>query len=77
MYPERREDTREEEENFYIFKNIFEFYFCYLGKCAAISQRGVLHHHAILGPYNTILLLACLDGLIVFQLDQREPAQLH
>ncbi len=24
MYPERREDTREEEENFYIFKNIYE-----------------------------------------------------
>ena len=24
--------------------------------CAAISQRGVLHRHASLGPYNTMLL---------------------
>ncbi len=45
--------------------------------CAAISQRRVLHRHAILGPYNTMLLLGFLDGLRerVFQLDQREPAQ--
>lgn len=45
--------------------------------CAAISQRGVLHRHAILGPYNTMLLLAFLDGLRehMFQLDHREPAQ--
>ncbi len=48
-----------------------------MGMCAAISQRGVLHCHAILGPYNTMLLLGFLDGLRerVFQLDQREPAQ--
>ncbi|XP_019203725.1 uncharacterized protein LOC109195670 [Oreochromis niloticus] len=45
--------------------------------CAAISQRGVLHRHAVLGPYNTMLLLAFLDGLRqhMFQLDYREPAQ--
>lgn len=29
--------------------------------CAAISQNGVLHHHATLGPYNT-------DNIIQFQL---------
>ncbi len=48
-----------------------------MGMCAAISQRGVLHRHAILGPFNTMLLLGFLDGLRerVFQLDQREPAQ--
>lgn len=50
--------------------------------CTPISQRGVLHRHAILGPYNTMLLLGFTDGLRerVFQLDQREPAkpeQLH
>ncbi|XP_051569163.1 uncharacterized protein LOC127449653 [Myxocyprinus asiaticus] len=45
--------------------------------CTAISQRGVLHRHAILGPYNTMLLLGFPDGLreCVFQLNQREPAQ--
>ncbi|XP_063324685.1 uncharacterized protein LOC134634684 [Pelmatolapia mariae] len=45
--------------------------------CAAISQRGVLHRHAVLGPYNTMLLLAFLDGLRqhMFQMDYREPAQ--
>nr|XP_024654061.1 uncharacterized protein LOC106675295 [Maylandia zebra] len=44
--------------------------------CAAISQRGVLHRHAVLGPYNTMLLLAFLDGLRqhMFQLDYREPS---
>lgn len=24
-------------------------------RCAAISQQGVLHHHANLGPFNTVL----------------------
>lgn len=45
--------------------------------CTAISQRGVLHRHAILGPYNTMLLLAFLDGLRqhMFQRDYSEPAQ--
>ncbi len=48
-----------------------------MGMYATISQRGVLHRHAILGPYNTMHLLGFLDGLRerVFQLDQREPAQ--
>ncbi|XP_026991161.2 uncharacterized protein LOC113635738 [Tachysurus fulvidraco] len=30
--------------------------------CAAISNRGVLHHHATLGPYNTEHLLTFLGG---------------
>ncbi|KAJ8365154.1 hypothetical protein SKAU_G00139850, partial [Synaphobranchus kaupii] len=47
--------------------------------CAAISHRGVLHRHAILGPYNTMLLLTFLDSLRdhIYQLEQREPAQLQ
>ncbi|XP_072554161.1 uncharacterized protein [Paramormyrops kingsleyae] len=31
--------------------------------CAAITGHGVLHHHAILGPYNTGLILTFLDRL--------------
>ncbi|XP_052341208.1 uncharacterized protein LOC118363001 isoform X1 [Oncorhynchus keta] len=31
--------------------------------CAAISQNGVLHHHAILGPYNTAHIITFLDTL--------------
>ncbi|KAK0141341.1 hypothetical protein N1851_021671 [Merluccius polli] len=31
--------------------------------CAAIGHRGVIHHHAQLGPYNTALLLTFLDAL--------------
>ncbi|GAA6099147.1 uncharacterized protein LOC113635738, partial [Tachysurus ichikawai] len=31
--------------------------------CAAISNRGVLYHHATLGPYNTEHLLTFLGGL--------------
>ncbi|GAA6071274.1 uncharacterized protein LOC113635738 [Tachysurus ichikawai] len=31
--------------------------------CAAISNRGVLHHHATLGPYNTEHFLTFLGGL--------------
>ena len=31
--------------------------------CAAISNHGVLHHHATLGPYNTEHLLTFLGGL--------------
>ncbi|KAM9399517.1 uncharacterized protein ACWYII_031651 isoform 1-T1 [Salvelinus alpinus] len=31
--------------------------------CAAISQNGVLHHHAILGPYNTAHIIIFLDTL--------------
>lgn len=31
--------------------------------CAAISNHGVLHTHATLGPYNTEHLLTFLDGL--------------
>ncbi|XP_016307648.1 uncharacterized protein LOC107662224 [Sinocyclocheilus anshuiensis] len=31
--------------------------------CAAITQNGVLHHHANLGPYNANLILAFLDRL--------------
>eukprot|EP00063_Salmo_salar_P061727 XP_014036562.1 PREDICTED: uncharacterized protein LOC106590264 [Salmo salar] len=31
--------------------------------CAAISQNGVLHHHAILGPYNTAPIITFLDIL--------------
>ncbi|KAJ8373224.1 hypothetical protein AAFF_G00267160, partial [Aldrovandia affinis] len=31
--------------------------------CAAIGHRGVIHHHAQLGPYNTARLLTFLDAL--------------
>ncbi|XP_041118603.1 uncharacterized protein LOC121322555 [Polyodon spathula] len=31
--------------------------------CTAVSQQGVLHHHANLGPYNTALLITFLDTL--------------
>ncbi len=31
--------------------------------CAAITQNGVLHHHAHMGPYNTALILTFLDQL--------------
>ncbi|XP_051505235.1 uncharacterized protein LOC127412695 isoform X2 [Myxocyprinus asiaticus] len=42
--------------------------------CAAISNHGLLHHHATLGPYNTQRLLTFLDGLwkALFQHVQRE-----
>lgn len=44
--------------------------------CAAISNRGVLHCHAILGPYNTALLLQFLDQLHNNILQQEgEPGQ--
>ncbi len=40
--------------------------------CAAITQNGVLHHHANLGPYNASLILAFLHRLheIVTALNQ-------
>ncbi|KAF4073214.1 hypothetical protein AMELA_G00256280 [Ameiurus melas] len=40
------------------------------------QPRGLLHCHAILGPYNTMFLIGFLDCLreCVFQLDQREAA---
>lgn len=40
--------------------------------CAAITQNGVLHHHANLGPYNANLILAFLHRLheIVTALNQ-------
>ena len=31
--------------------------------CVAISQNGVLHHHAILGPFNTAHMITFLDNL--------------
>lgn len=31
--------------------------------CAAISQNGVVHHHATIGPYNTAHIIAFLDTL--------------
>ncbi|KAJ8383538.1 hypothetical protein AAFF_G00219880, partial [Aldrovandia affinis] len=31
--------------------------------CAAIGHRGVIHHHAQFGPYNTARLLTFLDAL--------------
>ncbi|XP_031688651.1 uncharacterized protein LOC109897194 [Oncorhynchus kisutch] len=33
------------------------------GNITAISQQGVLYHHANLGPYNTALLITFLDTL--------------
>lgn len=43
--------------------------------CAAISLRGVLHHHAKLGPYNTQEILIFLDALhdIVIQNRPEQP----
>lgn len=41
--------------------------------CATISRRGFLLCYAMLGPYNTMNLLAFHHQ--VYQLDQREPAQ--
>ncbi|XP_027132846.1 uncharacterized protein LOC113747943 [Larimichthys crocea] len=45
--------------------------------CAAISQNGVVHHHATLGPYNTAHILTFLDTLHdIFTLVQRpEPTR--
>lgn len=31
--------------------------------CAAITQNGVLHHHATLGPYNTAHMLTFLEAI--------------
>ncbi|KAK0140191.1 hypothetical protein N1851_022889 [Merluccius polli] len=31
--------------------------------CAAISQNGVVHHHATIGPYNSAHMIAFLDTL--------------
>ncbi|XP_060762799.1 uncharacterized protein LOC132872186 [Neoarius graeffei] len=31
--------------------------------CAALTQNGVLHHHATLGPYNTGHILTFLDNI--------------
>eukprot|EP00063_Salmo_salar_P045229 XP_014020064.1 PREDICTED: uncharacterized protein LOC106581979 [Salmo salar] len=41
--------------------------------CAAVSQQGILHHHANLGPYNTALLITFLDTLhgILIPAEQR------
>ncbi|KAK0151758.1 hypothetical protein N1851_006859 [Merluccius polli] len=44
--------------------------------CAAISNRGILHRHAVLRPYNTALLLQFLDQLHNNILQQEgEPGQ--
>ncbi len=44
--------------------------------CAAITQNGVLHRHANLGPYNTNLILTFLDRLhnIITAANQRTDA---
>lgn len=31
--------------------------------CAAMNHHGIIHHHSLLGPYNSALLLAFLDAL--------------
>lgn len=45
--------------------------------CAAISNGGVLHHHATLGPYNTDHLLTFLGGLrdVWFEREQQDHQQ--
>ncbi len=42
--------------------------------CVAITQNGVLHRHANLGPYSTYLILTFLDRLhnIVTSANQRD-----
>jgi hypothetical protein len=44
-----------------------------ISPCAAVSQQGVLHHHANLGPYITALLITILDTLhgILIPAEQR------
>ena len=45
--------------------------------CAAINHHGILHHHSILGPYNTARLLTFLDTLhnTVIPPDQPDNAE--
>lgn len=45
--------------------------------CAAISNHGVLHHHATLGPYNTQRLLTFLSDLrdVVLGREQQDHEQ--
>lgn len=47
--------------------------------CAAITQNGVLHRHANLGPYNTAHILTFLDRLhnIVTAEDQMDAEQMR
>ncbi|XP_051816307.1 uncharacterized protein LOC127537617 [Acanthochromis polyacanthus] len=47
--------------------------------CAAISNWGVLHHHANLEPYNTEHLLAFLGGLqnVMTEHEQQNQQEVH
>ena len=42
--------------------------------CTAVSQQGILHHHANHGPYNTSLFITFLDTLhgILIPAEQRD-----
>ncbi len=46
--------------------------------CAAITQNGVLHHHATLGPYNTNHIIHFLDAahdMLVQRLQNEDQAR--
>ena len=43
--------------------------------CAAISQNGVVHHHATLGPYNTAQMITFLDNLHDMLTNVQRPEQ--
>ena len=45
--------------------------------CAAITQNGVLHHNATLGPYNTGHMLTFLDAIYTMLVPDpdQEPAR--
>ncbi len=43
--------------------------------CAAISQNGVVHHHATLGPYNTAHIITFLDALHDMLTNVQRPEQ--
>ncbi|KAL0154437.1 hypothetical protein M9458_050259 [Cirrhinus mrigala] len=43
--------------------------------CAAISQNGVVHHHATLGPYNTAHIITFLDTLHDMLTNVQRPEQ--
>lgn len=43
--------------------------------CAAISQNGVVHHHATLGPYNTAHIITFLDTLHDILTNVQRPEQ--
>lgn len=48
-----------------------------LHMCAAISNHGVVHHHANLGPYNTHQLLIFLNHMRDALLGQQDEQPIY